>query len=104
MKTLAIPYSVTQGLLEFLAYEPFYHSTVWRSLLHGPLEGKHPEGSLPLRSLMQGVMLRRTKAHVGQSSPITCAYVCNYESIHTYIYSYMPNMHSCEQTTQRDCM
>jgi len=90
IKTRASPCSVAQGLLEFLAYEPFYHSTVWRSLLHGPLEGKHPEGSLPLRSLMQGIMLRRTKAHVGQSSPITCAYKCL-------------THHSCEPTTQRDC-
>ena len=63
-----------QGLLEFLAYEPFYHSNVWRGLLHGPLESNHPEGSLPLRSLMQGVMLRRTKAHVGMS-------VCNPSSV-----------------------
>ncbi len=124
IKTRASPCSVAQGLLEFLAYEPFYHSTVWRSLLHGPLEGNHPEGSLPLRSLMQGVMLRRTKAHVGQSPPITCAsvYIHIYIYMYNYIYIYTIFMFificiiifififvclthcSCEQTTQRDCM
>ena len=54
-----------QGLLEFLAYEPFYHSHVWRALLQKPLLGNHPDAKTPLRSLMQGVMLRRTRAHVG---------------------------------------
>ena len=55
-----------QGLAEFLAYEPFYHSEQWHRLVAGPLEGPHPDGSLPLKGLLQGVMLRRTKAHVGR--------------------------------------
>lgn len=54
-----------QGLLEFLAYEPFYHNDVWRAVLQKPLLGRHPDATTPLRSLMQGVMLRRTRAHVG---------------------------------------
>ena len=54
-----------QGLLEFLAYEPFYHNNVWRALLLQPLLGGHTDAKTPLRSLVQGVMLRRTRAHVG---------------------------------------
>ena len=60
---------IVQGLLEFLAYEPFYHNDVWRAVLQKPLLGRHSDATTPLRSLMQGVMLRRTRAHVGTCLP-----------------------------------
>lgn len=59
-----------QGLLEFLAYEPFYHNNVWRALLLQPLQGGHSDAKTPLRSLVHGVMLRRTRAHVGTLSAL----------------------------------
>lgn len=54
------------GLLEFLAYEPYYHSTVWRGLLQDLYEQQSVGGLLSLRSLLRGVMLRRSKADVGE--------------------------------------
>ncbi|KAL0028145.1 hypothetical protein WJX77_009970 [Trebouxia sp. C0004] len=90
-----------QGLLEFLAYEPFYHSMVWRSLLHGPLEGNHPEGSLPLRNLMQGVMLRRTKAHVGgQLSLPPCEHTDRWVSMSSVERSFYDRLHKQVVSTQ----
>lgn len=54
----------TQGLLEFLAYEPFYDSKSWSALVLRRHE-TGPERLLPLCSLLKGVMLRRTKEDVG---------------------------------------
>lgn len=54
------------GLLEFLAYEPFHHATVWRDLLQHYYEKQSAGGLLALRSLLRGVMLRRSKADVGE--------------------------------------
>ncbi len=54
----------TQGLLEFLAYEPFYDNKSWSSLVLRRHE-TGPERLLPLCSLLKGVMLRRTKEDVG---------------------------------------
>ena len=52
--------SSLQGLLEFLAYEPFYHPREWDSIIKAP-------GRLgSLRQLLHGVMLRRTQADVGE--------------------------------------
>ena len=53
-----------QGLLEFLAYEPFYDSRSWSSLVLRRGEAG-PERLAPLCSLLRGVMLRRTKDSVG---------------------------------------
>ncbi len=53
-----------QGLLEFLAYEPFYDNKSWSSLVLRRYE-TGPERLLPLCSLLKGVMLRRTKEDVG---------------------------------------
>ena len=53
-----------QGLLEFLAYEPFYDSRIWSSLVLRRGEAG-PERLAPLCSLLRGVMLRRTKDSVG---------------------------------------
>ena len=53
-----------QGLLEFLAYEPFYANRNWSSLVLRKGEAG-PERLLPLCSLLRGVMLRRTKDDVG---------------------------------------
>lgn len=54
------------GLLEFLAAEPYYHSPVWRGLLQNVYEEQGVGGLLSLRSLLRGVMLRRSKADVGE--------------------------------------
>eukprot|EP00887_Chlorella_sp_A99_P005493 scaffold1.g5493.t1 len=53
-----------KGLLEFLAYEPFYHATEWRALLQAGYEARTAPGLLSLRALLRGVMLRRAKADV----------------------------------------
>ncbi len=55
-----------QGLLEFLAHEPYYTRAHWNHLLLKPLEQHGPDGALPLMQLLKGVMLRRTKRHVGE--------------------------------------
>ena len=54
-----------QGLLEFLAYEPFYDNKNWSSLVLRKGE-TGLERLLPLCSLLKGVMLRRTKDDVGR--------------------------------------
>jgi hypothetical protein len=62
-----------QGLLEFLAYEPFYDNRSWSSLVLRRHE-TGPERLLPLCSLLKGVMLRRTKEDVGAFDlPHVCA-------------------------------
>ena len=53
-----------QGLLEFLAYEPFYDNRNWSSLVLRKGEAGL-ERLMPLCSLLKGVMLRRTKDDVG---------------------------------------
>lgn len=53
-----------QGLLEFLAYEPFYDNRNWSSLVLRRGEAGL-ERLMPLCSLLKGVMLRRTKEDVG---------------------------------------
>ena len=55
-----------QGLLEFLAHEPYYARAHWNHLLLKPLEQHGSDGALPLMQLLKGVMLRRTKRHVGE--------------------------------------
>ena len=55
-----------QGLCEFLAYEPYYHSPYWRALLQTPYDIRRPAGVVAFRQLLQGVLLRRTKASVSQ--------------------------------------
>ena len=59
-------YICLQGLLEFLAHEPYYTRAHWNHLLLKPLEQHGPDGALPLMHLLKGVMLRRTKRHVGE--------------------------------------
>ena len=54
------------GLLEFLAYEPYHHAPVWRGLLQHLYERQSVGGLLSLRALLRGVMLRRSKANVGE--------------------------------------
>ena len=54
-----------QGLLEFLAHAPYYMRAHWNHLLLKPLQ-QHGPGALPLMQLLKGVMLRRTKRHVGE--------------------------------------
>ncbi len=58
-----------QGLLEFLAYEPFYDNKSWGTLVLRKHE-LGPERLLPLCSLLKGVMLRRTKEDVGAPPPV----------------------------------
>jgi E3 ubiquitin-protein ligase SHPRH len=53
-----------KGLLEFLAAEPYHHGPVWRGLLQNSYEAQSVGGLLSLRSLLRGVMLRRSKADV----------------------------------------
>jgi hypothetical protein len=62
-----------QGLLEFLAYEPFYEGRAWAALLLR--RGEAGAGRLlPLCALLRGVMLRRTKDDVGALSPRRCCH------------------------------
>ncbi|KAK9915395.1 hypothetical protein WJX75_008587 [Coccomyxa subellipsoidea] len=63
-----------QGLLEFLAYEPFYDNRSWSSLVLRRHE-TGPERLLPLCSLLKGVMLRRTKEDVeGELELLPCTH------------------------------
>ena len=55
-----------KGLLEFLAYEPFYRSAAWRGLVQGEFSERGVAGLLSMRALLRGVMLRRSKADVGE--------------------------------------
>lgn len=55
-----------KGLLEFLACEPFYHGPAWRGLVQSEFSRRSPTGLLAMRTLLRGVMLRRTKADVGE--------------------------------------
>lgn len=65
-----------QGLLEFLAYEPFYDNRNWGSLVLRKGEAGL-ERLLPLCSLLKGVMLRRTKDDVGPPHRHAfCNHVC----------------------------
>ena len=64
-----------QGLLEFLAYEPFYDGRAWGQLLLRRGEAG-PQRLLPLCSLLRGVMLRRTKEDVG-ARPLCTAPRCS---------------------------
>lgn len=65
--SLKMLWRIVQGLLEFLAYEPFYDNRSWNQVVLR----KHESGLerlLPLCSLLKGVMLRRTKQDVGAHS------------------------------------
>ena len=53
-----------QGLLEFLACEPYFDSKVWNALIQ-PYNEHGSERLTRLCSLLRGVMLRRTKEDVG---------------------------------------
>lgn len=55
-----------RGLLTFLACEPFYHSRAWRGLVLGEYDARSAAGLLSMRALLRGVMLRRSKADVGE--------------------------------------
>ena len=66
--TVPIRLARVQGLLEFLAYEPFYDGRAWGALLLRRGEAG-PQRLLPLCSLLRGVMLRRTKDDVGTPDP-----------------------------------
>ena len=55
-----------KGLLEFLALEPFYHAAAWRGLVQGEYSDRSVAGLLSMRALLRGVMLRRSKADVGE--------------------------------------
>ena len=68
MEADALHGGALQGLLEFLAYEPFYDSRSWSSLVLRRGEAG-PERLAPLCSLLRGVMLRRTKDSVGAPRP-----------------------------------
>lgn len=54
-----------KGLLEFLAYEPFYHHLNWAGLVQKEYSARSASGLLSMRALLRGVMLRRSKADVG---------------------------------------
>ena len=54
-----------QGLLEFLACEPYFDGNFWKALMQPYCEYTTPERLLRLCSLLRGVMLRRTKDDVG---------------------------------------
>lgn len=49
-----------------MAYEPYHHAPVWRGLLSHAAEQASAGGLLSLRALLRGVMLRRSKADVGE--------------------------------------
>ncbi|KXZ54387.1 hypothetical protein GPECTOR_5g465 [Gonium pectorale] len=53
-----------QGLCEFLSYEPYYHSQMWRNLVLLPYTQRTAIGPAVFRALLRGVMLRRTKSQV----------------------------------------
>jgi hypothetical protein len=74
-----------QGLLEFLAYEPFYDGKSWNNLVLRKHE-TGPERLLPLCSLLKGVMLRRTKEDVGVNHPAPLS-----PSVFTYLFSALPS-------------
>ena len=87
-----------QGLLEFLAYEPFYDSRIWSSLVLRRGEAV-PERLAPLCSLLQGVMLRRTKDSVGaprQAPPLRAPCCCNLcENCARCIHAAVPAWRTC---------
>ena len=58
--------SEVRGLLEFLALEPIYHNEEWAKLVQHGCDKAQPHGLLTLRSLLRGVMLRRSKEDVGK--------------------------------------
>ena len=53
-----------QGLLEFLAAEPFYHGSVWTGLLEDPYRKGNFAGAAPLMALLPSILLRRTQQDV----------------------------------------
>ena len=53
-----------RGLLEFLAFDPFYRNKFWNRQLKKEYESFSPVGLLSMRSLLRGVMLRRSKKDV----------------------------------------
>ncbi len=61
-----------QGLLEFLAAEPYYHSNVWQTLLEDPYRKGTFAGAAPLMSLLPSLLLRRTQ-HDVRKSPDLCS-------------------------------
>lgn len=50
-----------RGLCEFLAVDPFHYNHSWQNLLARPYQAREVGGMLAMRSLLKGVMLRRTK-------------------------------------------
>ena len=58
--------SEVRGLLEFLALEPYFHNAAWSDLVQSGCDDKERHGLLSLRSLLRGVMLRRSKQDVGK--------------------------------------
>ncbi|EFJ47333.1 hypothetical protein VOLCADRAFT_92108 [Volvox carteri f. nagariensis] len=57
-------FNEVKGLCQFLSYEPFYHSVLWRKLIEEPLTQRGLVGLTAIRALLRGVMLRRSKAAV----------------------------------------
>lgn len=58
--------SEVRGLLEFLALEPYFHNAAWSDLVQSGCDDGGKHGLLSLRSLLRGVMLRRSKQDVGK--------------------------------------
>lgn len=58
--------SEVRGLLEFLALEPYFHNAAWSDLVQSGCDERERHGLLSLRSLLRGVMLRRSKQDVGK--------------------------------------
>jgi SNF2-related domain len=58
--------SEVRGLLEFLALEPYFDNATWGDLVQSGCDDRERHGLLSLRSLLRGVMLRRSKQDVGK--------------------------------------
>ncbi|KAG7672032.1 putative DNA repair protein RAD5A [Nannochloris sp. 'desiccata'] len=56
--------SEVRGLLEFLALEPYFDNAAWSDLVQSGCDDRERHGLLSLRSLLRGVMLRRSKQDV----------------------------------------
>lgn len=56
-----------QGLLDFLAVQPFGEPAVFRALLKIPYEARSVAGLQRLRVLLKTIMIRRTKSGVRNS-------------------------------------